>query len=552
MPELEFNGIMLTAAKRAAEEVGFSRDYIARLCKRGAVVGHRTQNGWYVDMRSLRGYLEAQEHARQYRREDLARKRTDEYRRSYRSHSTVKTFGSGSGSAPQSLGAATVELKEKMMRAFEGNAPTRTAVLSDASSLPSGITHAAFQSAPAQALTHVPLSALTPAAEVLHKIAALATTFLILVGIFVLVAPTQSARLYGALVTLPASERVGETAGAVASLAHSAQTLLTIEDGRLSRFIALGNMGAAGASATVAIEVVPHSAPVASAAVAEATKVVTAVSQTAAAASSLGTPATATQNALADASVPANAEGSIATDVVFSGQNVSYGDLISYDPTTHRFTLTSGSNDPNAYGIAVQSPALMFSPSNGGDVPVLRSGSALANVTLENGPIAIGDPLTASSIPGKARKANPGEHTIGTADESFNGQGGVQLRMPDGTVVSADTIRVTMNIGGASEGAAAGSPASCTSLGCKLFNGLDPALVRAFAKYLLSGIIAALALFFAFKSFVTEANYGVISMGRNPLARRSIQSMVLINALLALAIASAGLFASIVVLFAIA
>jgi len=78
---------------------------------------------------------------------------------------------------------------------------------------------------------------------------------------------------------------------------------------------------------------------------------------------------------------------------------------------------------------------------------------------------------------------------------------------------------------------------------------LDPQIVRALIRYVLSGLIAAISLTFAFRSFMSDANYGVISIGRNPRAKSSIQSLVFFNAILALAIASAGLFAAIMVLF---
>jgi hypothetical protein len=56
-------------------------------------------------------------------------------------------------------------------------------------------------------------------------------------------------------------------------------------------------------------------------------------------------------------------------------------------------------------------------------MPVALSGRVLLKVSLENGPIAIGDPLTSSSEPGVAMKATKTGRVIGIALESYAGKG---------------------------------------------------------------------------------------------------------------------------------
>jgi hypothetical protein len=553
--EIEFDGVTYAAVRQASEEVALSRDYIARLCKKGSVVGRRVGTGWYVDMRSLKAFLQAQQHVREYRRQSLVRERSDEYRANRQDplHGNLAATRDVSPVAVPSP-AASPEIHERLRRALD----EKSAVLSETPAIPSGLMSATLQSMPAQALAHIPASAITPTAEMVHKFVALAMTLLIVAGVFVLVAPSQTENTLGAFGTEAAALQSGFLASNVRSSLHSAQTFFSIESSALPNPLAF--LSAGGANGHVALQVLPRgsSADISSSVPsAQGTSGSPAVAEAAAVASALSPQSASLVQNGTSANVASVATGlqqvaSIATEVAFTGSNVSYGDLVAYDPATGRYTLTQGSNDPNAYGAVVQQPALLFKPTGNSDVPVLHSGSALVNVTLENGPIAVGDPLTSSSIPGKARRANAGEHVIGIAAEAFTGQSGVPLRAPDGTQVLSGTILSNMNTGASDASSASAPGTQCSSLACRLLSGIDPSLARSFARYLLSGLIAALALFLAFKSFMSDANYGVISMGRNPRASSSIQSMVLVNAFLAMAIASAGLFAAIVVLFATA
>ncbi len=105
---------------------------------------------------------------------------------------------------------------------------------------------------------------------------------------------------------------------------------------------------------------------------------------------------------------------------------------------------------------------------------------------------------------------------------------------------------------GASPAASSASVQQCTSLLCRVLNSVNLGVLQGIARYLLSALIAIASLLLAFRSFVSDANYGVISIGRNPRAKTSIQSMVFFNALLATTIAGGGLFAAMMVLFAAA
>lgn len=540
MPDhIEFDGVIFTAARIAAKEVGLSQDYLARLCKKGHIAGRRNGNAWYIDLNSLRGFLKLQEETKRLRHENLAKKLSHEYRANLEATAAVTP-----SKAVGQMAAPVAELPRELHRRFreiveEG---TGSDLAKSASNLPAGMAHAVLHGVPVDALAHASAYA-SSTVSLLERAIAVAATFMIVAGIIILVAPDQTRQSYQTVVA-----DAGAFTVHLGAYAQSAQTYAMIETSRMQPLTAFLDTS----RPRVALEVLPLKEAVQVTTAASASnRPVYDLSQLAAAGSALGVQNSAAPQAWASSSPSQGSAylGSIATNVAFTGNDVSFGDIIDHDPTTDTYSLSKSSNDPNAFGVAVEQPALLFNTGNG-NVPVMRAGSALVNVTLENGPIATGDPLTSSSIPGKARKANSGEHVIAIAGEAFSGAGGVSLSLPNGSSVLSGTIRADVNV--LSSDASAQQSSSCDSLACQLASHVDPAIVRAFARYLLAALMASLALVFSYRSFMTDANYGVISIGRNPLAKSSIQAMVLLNALLAFAIASAGLFAAIFVLFALA
>jgi hypothetical protein len=55
--DIYFDGIKYISAKEASVLAGFTRDYIARLCRHGKVNARRLGALWYVDVVSLRELL---------------------------------------------------------------------------------------------------------------------------------------------------------------------------------------------------------------------------------------------------------------------------------------------------------------------------------------------------------------------------------------------------------------------------------------------------------------------------------------------------------------
>ena len=77
--EIFFDGVQYTPAASAARTVARTRDYIAHICKEGKVRGRRVGKNWYVDIAQLRRFLVEQESLLVQRREELSRRRAEEY-----------------------------------------------------------------------------------------------------------------------------------------------------------------------------------------------------------------------------------------------------------------------------------------------------------------------------------------------------------------------------------------------------------------------------------------------------------------------------------------
>ncbi len=109
------------------------------------------------------------------------------------------------------------------------------------------------------------------------------------------------------------------------------------------------------------------------------------------------------------------------------------GDVVALDKNNpNRVVKADVKDNPTAIGIVSTKPGLLLTEWSPDDI-VFASGTKMVSLALAgrvplivsslNGPIAVGDKLSASAIPGVAVKAMAGQPTIGIAMENFNGTG---------------------------------------------------------------------------------------------------------------------------------
>src|SRR3989344_3853839 len=226
--EIFFDGKRYISANEAGISAGFTRDYVARLCRDGKISGRRVGTHWYVEQASLKDFLVTQEYAKSRRSESLAEERIREYHDTtpvgFVQENTATHAPSSLVKAPAfsatDISAAPRRISfEVGKNAIETNAFARTPVRAHfsrvissradeiknkmavavarqsraghgqaklLSSMPGGFPHAALTA------THVPVYTLTPLTEFFHKVVALALTLMLTFGTYAAVDPSYA------------------------------------------------------------------------------------------------------------------------------------------------------------------------------------------------------------------------------------------------------------------------------------------------------------------------------------------------------------------------
>lgn len=138
-----------------------------------------------------------------------------------------------------------------------------------------------------------------------------------------------------------------------------------------------------------------------------------------------------------------------------STQQLAAGDVVAIDITNSEYIVkASGPHDDHAIGVVSTQPGLTLGASGAG-YPVALSGRVPVKVTNEGGSIAPGDYLTSASMPGYAKKAAPGEKTIGQALESFNGTTGTVKMFVNVSPSQTQMQAIVQGAGGITQGGSA-------------------------------------------------------------------------------------------------
>ncbi len=102
--------------------------------------------------------------------------------------------------------------------------------------------------------------------------------------------------------------------------------------------------------------------------------------------------------------------------------SIAAGDIVAFDTSTPVNVTRATEGEANILaGVISTDPGLVLAQptDTSGQREVALSGRVPTKVSLENGPIAIGDPITISSVPGVGMKAGPLDPSIGNALEAF-------------------------------------------------------------------------------------------------------------------------------------
>ncbi len=254
---------------------------------------------------------------------------------------------------------------------------------------------------------------------------------------------------------------------------------------------------------------------------------------------------------LPSAAYAQSSETMIARTQLISGGVAEPGDLVSFDRSTQTFRLAQEVNDSNLFGVVVTNPTIVFRTSTE-SVPIISSGEVYVQVTTANGPISAGDYITSSSIPGKGQKADPAaSFVLGIALDSFPTVPIVTSTAVSTSTMDEGSIRVLLTVGSKALDARgspiAGSGGGDSASGVNVLGVSVP--LATLIKYILAAIVVIGSIRIAFRSFGSNMKDSIISVGRNPLAKTSIQSMVMLNTVLIILVTATGLFIGLIILF---
>lgn len=203
--------------------------------------------------------------------------------------------------------------------------------------------------------------------------------------------------------------------------------------------------------------------------------------------------------------------------------------------------------DNKMFGIITSQPLLVYRTETPGQ-PVIRSGITEVNVTTLNGSIKFGDYITSSQIAGKGQKASESGYVVGIALSSFDGANAPQVQGPRGNVASGK-ISIAVRI----EYAELTNPRFAGRLfgflGTTLLENVsDPKQAGAAVRVIAAGIILLLSFSFAFLVFARSIPKSIEAIGRNPLAKSTIQFSMVINIILLIVTGIIGIIASILII----
>lgn len=216
------------------------------------------------------------------------------------------------------------------------------------------------------------------------------------------------------------------------------------------------------------------------------------------------------------------------------------GDIVSISQEPNTMILSQTNYDQKVFGVIVMNPLMVYRTLKT-NIPIVREGETLVNVTNFNGDITPGNFITTSEIAGKGQKATDATGAIlGIALEGFKKEQGTEIEY-NKKKYSTGPIKVALGIQTPAilrtRGGMFGTleALSLTFLRNVQQNAASDKLIR----YIIAGIVASLTIIINFQSFGKNISKGIESIGRNPLARVYIQSMIILNIIL-IAVTSIG------------
>lgn len=226
---------------------------------------------------------------------------------------------------------------------------------------------------------------------------------------------------------------------------------------------------------------------------------------------------------------------SVAVNVVVEDEGANSGDILTSNGG--KIARSKSDYDAEIYGVVVKNAPVVVNKQKDETREVIYYGPVRVKVSASAGPIAVGDFITSSQTAGVGQKATKSGVILGKALEPLNDQGPSQ-------------ILVFVNIQYKEIITAASLKGVLGKILQALFSQIDqPNNLPLLLRSLFALLIGLMSFILGFLSFIRTLRSGVEAIGRNPLAKSSIQVAMIFN-LIAIALwTSAGVALAIFVIF---
>lgn len=266
----------------------------------------------------------------------------------------------------------------------------------------------------------------------------------------------------------------------------------------------------------------------------------------------------------------------IANTYALTDPDIEDGDIIAITSKEGELKRATDGAEEELFGIYVESPNVVYITDE--DLkPILRQGDVSVNITTLGGNIRIGDLIASSKIAGKGQKASSKSvRIVGIALDSFGAGSGSSFQY-QGKSYRRGQIRVSLNVVGKSSaegisvpvtetGATSDADAQNQQLMAQMQNAnlVDKFFIvmqmikntltkknddsSRLLRYIVAALVAIITTYFSFTFFGKNVTKGIESIGRNPLAKVQIQTMIVLNIVLISIVTIGGVILSLVII----
>lgn len=213
------------------------------------------------------------------------------------------------------------------------------------------------------------------------------------------------------------------------------------------------------------------------------------------------------------------------TNLAVADSEAKNGDILSQ--TEDGLVRANSPYDENIFGVVTENPIMVFGKETPSTLPIVSFGEASTKVTNTNGEIKKGDFITSSNKPGVGQKANESGFVVGWATQDFDQEEG-------SIIIFIEPQKILLP----SKPASGGIFAQILQFLPEL---MIPETIPELLRYIFALLIGGGSFIIGFFSFIRALKEGLTAIGRNPLAKRSIQTAMVLNLIGIFILTSAGL-----------